>query len=1416
MRWFTTFVLLVLVAAGAFWLWKGDDLAPKLGLPTAATATDDPSAARQALAEQLTAEAIRRIELTLPGQDPLVLTKAADGSWAQPGNWPVRQEEAADLARTLTSLRTLFRPIRLEAGADLTPYGLDPSQKPVVAKVETAGRTLTLTFGQPPARPDEPPTARPTYVRVDDLPEVLRLAPDVMANLTRPPDAYRGKRLFPDAERMRITGGDPPFDPSRPTPPVNRATPLLGDRYTAVKIDGPDGGFVLKRVAATPKPKLGDDGAIEPTVTADQLAAAWEIVEIAPAGETRLFQPLRDRADPAKLRAILTAVPDLWAEGFIADKTPAAAGLDQPQRTVAVTLDSGATVTLRIGQVSRTQTKVTPAPPAGPFAPPQPPTVTTEEYRYAKLDNNPLIFEIRTDRLDELFPKPQDVRDARLARFDTADVTEVTIHVKDKPSITLTKKKGNPDATNPADRDDRWYVGDILAERSRVTELLDQLSRLEARGEDVIDNPDAAKLAELGIDEAAGTRVTVTVQEQGEPTPPAKTFTFLVGTDDAEANKVPIQVAGWPSVNRVENSVVKLIDRPALAYRGRRLFDTAEATLQAITVTPADGPAFAVAKSGDDWKLTQPVAAEADASKTARLADDLSRLEVTEYVDDAPTPEDLETKYGLAKPTLTAVLNFTGPGAKEQTLEVGRSPEFKSEYYARLNGGSVFTIPQSTIDTLKQGPVALLPQQLLNVAPDRFTSIEVQRGDAANGESYTLTPDGTDWKLTGPFEAKVPFLTAQPLLTAVGNLRAETYKALTADDPAQYGFDKPALRLTLTYKDNAEDAPTSRTLIIGKPTDAADARYAQLEGGATQAVFTVPDSLLKEADRPALDLLDRNLLFLDSDRITQLTITGPQPENTVTLVKDEKSGWTVQGATFTVDKPTAQAAVTAFAQPTVTRLAAYEPNVNWAEYGLDQPEWTLTATLAPADGDAQSHTIKLGKAAPDGGRFARVDDGPAVAVLDSRAAADLARSRLDFVDRTLLTFDAADLAGIVRLKGGDELEIVPGATAGWDITKPDKHKADTALLEELAEQLARLRAVRVADYGQPDLAKYGLDDPAAVVKLTIGLDQPSETTLKIGQPLNEQQPDGERYVLVEGRPEATIGVLAAPLAKTLLADPLKFRDRTLARFVDADRVTIERGDRTVTFAKVAGTWKLVQPTEADAEQGELDELINALARLRADELHAEKPDDLTPFGLDPPQAKLTLAAGDKEVLNLLVGTKEQDGRRVYAKLTGGDVVALLDPATTGKVLAEYRRRAVWSGVDAAQIETIAVSSGTSSFSLRKVGTSWVDTDKPNEPIDTAKVSEFLDALAGLKAERFAADTNADLKLYGLDPPQRVIVLTQRGGQTRTLHLGRPEGGSDDKRVYARVDDKDRSDVIVLSEADTAKLTRDRAGFAAAK
>src|SRR5205823_10752391 len=124
--------------------------------------------------------------------------------------------------------------------------------------------------------------------------------------------------------------------------------------------------------------------------------------------------------------------------------------------------------------------------------------------------------------------------------------------------------------------------------------------------------------------------------------------------------------------------------------------------------------------------------------------------------------------------------------------------------------------------------------------------------------------------------------------------------------------------------------------------------------------------------------------------------------------------------------------------------------------------------------------------------------------------------------------------------------------------------------------------------------------------------KPVEKVVQVGGPAPPragQPPAGEeRFARVEGSNK--IAVLPAAVSRRLVAEPLKFRDRSVARFADADRAFVERGDRKVIFAKLDGTWKMTEPLTTEAEQTELDDLVNAVARLRADELVAEKPADL--------------------------------------------------------------------------------------------------------------------------------------------------------------------------------------------------------------
>jgi hypothetical protein len=1458
MNWKSTIALVILAAAAGVWLWKGDAWVPQ----TAPKAPPDPPALAT-LEGDIAPAAISRVEVAPTGGDAFVLDRTEKG-WKQPGDWPLRAVEVNELVETLGTLRTRFQPLPLPPDADLAAFGLTDAQKPLTVKITANGKPYVLKFGEPDLKAGETAFTRPAFVRIGDAAEVLKLGPDVMPVLRRPAEAYLRRQLFHDIERVKLASTAPPFGGPDTAAPANVSLPGLGATEIRVAAESPkvfgftpwpvSHTFALKRIAPTPTPTVTEKGA-EASVQPDRLADAWAVES-----------PVRDRADPAKLQQVLAGIPDLWVEEFV--PTTERAHPQQPfaiaqllpvplepfpglvarlhpdtvkdpreelkksKKSVSVTTKDG-TVTVKFGGVakvgSRDETITLPGPPGTP--PRTVPRKVEVPYRYAQIEGNPQLFIVPADKLDAVFAKAGELVDTRLARFSADEVQTVTVTQPGKPPVVLARKKGNPKATKPEEKQDRWVIEEapnpLLADTSRVEEFVNRLAGARGDPETDLYHTDPKV---RGLDPAS-VAVTVVAREkrpEGEPDAAAREYKLLIGAPDFAAGKLPVQLDGWPRIALLADRtgapvtgwltpklfpdrLEPIFKRDAVAYRSRKLFDTADAKLTALAV---DGPAgFALRQEKtpdgrDVWKLTAPVASDADPMNAGALLGQISALQATEFIADKSANA---AEYGLDKPKFTAALTFSD--GRTYKLEVGNPrPGKKDEVFARLDGGAVFGLPAATTDSLASGALKLLPLQVWAVPLDRLTGVEISRFDVP-ADSFALTKDGTNWMLSGPFSAPVSFLDAQPTTAALCVLPATKYEALSAPEPAKYGFDKPLAKVKLTYTEKTVDGEraVTKAVVIGGVTPGGLDRYAKLDDPSA-AVFVLSPVYLFSVQTPPLALLDRNLLFLDTTKITKVQITGDKPENAVALVKNDKGLWTAEGATFTVDAVVAGQVVSQFAPLPVERLAAYGDAVKWADYGLDKPEYTITVTLGGEK--PTTHKIQLGKPDPIGGRFVRVDDGKAVGVIPTPVVQALARTKLDFADRTLLTFKPDELLGIARLKGKEELELAPGAGDGWNVVKPAKEKADKLLVEELADALGRLRAEKVVAFGKKEdvFKTYGLDSPEATVTLTIG-EKADQKVLRLGHPVDPAKPDGDRYATVEAPgPDAAVGVLPAVLANKMLAPPVSFRDRTLVKFVDADKLVLERGPRKVTFAKVNGTWKVTAPLTADAEQAALDDLVGELARLRAADWVADKPTpaELKAFGLENPEAVWTVSNGDKVVLALRIGKTTADSR-AYATVGTGGAVALLSKPDTAKVLAEYRVRKPWA-LDAFQAEGVEITRGDKSFTLQKRGAAWVDPAAPDDAIDPRAVTELLGGLTAFQVERYAVDTEGDPKLFGLEKPDATITVTFKDGSKKVLAIGGTVGGTDDKQRYARIVDAARSDVFVLSAADTARFTRDRAVF----
>jgi hypothetical protein len=1309
---------------------------------------------------------MNRIEAKRGDRQLFLLERSPGGEWSLPGKWPTRKAEAEALVNLLGGLRSRFLPEKPKGEPpNWKAFGLD---RPALTVAVRAGeREHRLEFGEPAETGEGNRFSRPTYLRIDGGNEAIRLAPGLIAAIDRPGDYYQQRRLFAGERVPREAGSS------------EKVEQLVAKSLSVDDTKGGNGSYTLVH---SPE-------------------------------DWHLTQPVHDRVDPDKLRSILSSAPDLWAEQFVPQpyKPLADYGLEPPEETLSVTRPGGDTVKLFIGRISPTIRERRVARPSPPGMPPGPPQMETikEEFRYAKLENNKQIFEIKADRLKDLFVPAKDLRDARLARFNTSDARRLELKCGGQ-DIVLVKDKERWKLEKPMQAD---------AETSKVNDVLDKLSGLSARDADVIDKPDP-KVHGFADPAKVGTVTVAVEEEKGEgesKTKTSRTFTFRLGKHDQDKKKLYVRVDGWERVNAVEDPLVSLVNRPALAYRGRRVLDFSTADLDRIEVQ-RPGETVALKQVKDVWRLEKPIAVEADSGKASGLASTLGNLEATEFVNDAPKPQDLES-YGLVKDPVRVKMVFTEASKKPaQTLLLGKvRPDKTGEFFARLESGpSVFAVKKETRESIDQGSLVYRPLQLWQVASDEIKSLRIQQ--AAQPE-YTLTRKDSAWQIGGPFEAAALTSQVDTMLNELTGPRAERFESHAGKDLKVLGLDAPHLRIALTTSvkksgDDKKEPPKpeekERTLIVGKPTEKdAKTRFARL--GDSETVFVVGDKLLSAVDQGALTLLDRKLLSLDSKTIERVQFLGGA--KALTLVRKGED-WQATESTptpFTADRSGVDALLRACSDLQAVRFAAYGTKIDPAKYGLDKPAVSVKVTVQPPAADGKkpapvTHTMDLGKNAEgsSGERYARLDGGPGVAVLGSTEAGEFGKSYLDFVNRTLVKADASQAKELIRHMGAQVLNLRKG-DEGWQMIKPQEMRADDTTMDQLVDQLASLQAKKVVAYQEKDLKPFGLDAPAASVMLALG----KPVALKIGKPVEGPgTEEGERFVMVDG--SDVVGVLPATLARQLLADPIRFRDRTVARFTDADRALLERGPRKATFTKVDGTWKLTAPLEGDAEQVDLDDFINGVARLRADELVADKPADLKAYGLDKPEAVWRFQSGTKDLLNLLIGARDKGGNRCYAKLAAGTLVFLLDQQLTNRVLGEYRKRSVWpTPPDAAQVDRIRFGYTSNPFELEKVDGNWKVAGKPEMKVNSQAVSDALSALSGLKIERYVVDKGADLKLYGLEPPNLVLEVKIPSG-SRTLEIGHAEGES--KRFYARLPEKDRTDVFVIAEADASRIVRDLTGF----
>ena len=221
------------------------------------------------------------------------------------------------------------------------------------------------------------------------------------------------------------------------------------------------------------------------------------------------------------------------------------------------------------------------------------------------------------------------------------------------------------------------------------------------------------------------------------------------------------------------------------------------------------------------------------------------------------------------------------------------------------------------------------------------------------------------------------------------------------------------------------------------------------------------------------------------------------------------------------------------------------------------------------------------------------------------------------------------------------------------------------------------------------------------------------------------------------------------------------------------------GERTV-LKKTGDAWRIVEPIQAKADEGEATGIVTNLASLDIQRVVDEKATDLAQFGLAPPRVEVGFKkAGQAEASRLLLGDTNATGGELYAKLPGSPRVFLVSSflqSTFNKGTFDLRDKTILS-FDPAKVDALEIVTKDQRLAFAKTGDLWTLTSPVAARADQGQVEGAVGTLQTLAMKSIAepAAAEKDLAKYGLDKPE--MTATVGAGSTRATHRhrqGRPE------------------------------------------
>ncbi len=526
---------------------------------------------------------------------------------------------------------------------------------------------------------------------------------------------------------------------------------------------------------------------------------------------------------------------------------------------------------------------------------------------------------------------------------------------------------------------------------------------------------------------------------------------------------------------------------------------------------------------------------------------------------------------------------------------------------------------------------------------------------------------------------------------------------------------------------------------------------------------------------------------VDRDALHGITIRNS--EGTIVMKKRE-GGWFIESPVQDRAEDMALATLfTSLETLSATRVAVGKDTKEaLKEFGLTRGEASLKLE------GKKAVEILLGKeTAIEGKVYLRLDGADAAYVVTKGLRDNVTKGLKEWRSRKLSDLTASQVNKVVLKTAKGEIELEKKGL-NWNFVRPFKARGDN---QKIADLISNAVNARIEDFitDSKDTATHGLSEPRATLTLSAeGVKEP--VVLQLGaamaakvEGVKKEDPAAKPAaipVYVKLSTRDSVVTVPAAMEDLIATQPNDLRDQSLVRVQSdmVDRIVIDApGKEKIVLARQGEEWvrKLDGKNETPANGSAANKLLNDLVTTKITRQVADMASDLKGFGLDQPQATITLASystegtpetkpGEQALAKVMLGRFEGDAG--YAKLDDEPFIISVPGSLISGVWTDPLQ---WQDLRVLDLKKDAITGleiartgqPTLSYALDKEKR-W-KLAKGDGVVNASAAQSLVNTLVSLRAVRWVGATNA--AAHGMDKPNLVLTFTLADGKSGKLSIG---------------------------------------------